>query len=53
MKTNKCETYDFLRKKIKDLHETLSKFIMARDNHDMILSNQRVSHDKIGLGYQP
>lgn len=40
---NKCETCDSLRNKI------LSKLTMARENLDMILSDQRLSYNKVGF----
>lgn len=53
MKSKKCETCDSLRNIIEDLHETLSKFTMIRDNHNTILSNQKTSYNKANLTSNP
>lgn len=49
MKFNKCETCDSLRNKIEYFYEILSKLTMARENLDMILSDQRLSYNKVGF----
>lgn len=50
IKYKNCNSF---RTEIEDLLEILSKFIKGRDNLYMILSNQRASYNKVGLGYQP
>lgn len=36
-----CETYDSMKKEVKDLHKTLIKFTKGKEKLDLILSNQR------------
>lgn len=47
-----CVKCKFLKNEIIDLHNTLGKFIKGRENLNTILSNQKGTYNKSGLGYQ-
>lgn len=41
-----------MKNKIDDLQDTLDKFTKGRDNLNLLLGNQRVSYNKVCLGYK-
>lgn len=45
-----CETHVSLKKKVDDLHETLSKFTQGIENLDLVLSSQIPSLNQNGIG---
>lgn len=47
-----CETYVSLKKEVKYLCETLSKFTNGKENLELVLSSQRPSVNKSGLGFK-
>lgn len=50
--TRTCKICVSMKKKVKDLHETISKFIKEKENLDLILSNQKPYLSKTGLGFK-
>lgn len=49
----KCDQCDILKNKFDYLQNTLDKFTKVRDNLNILLGNQRVSYNKVDLGYKP
>ena len=49
----KCDNCDILKNKISDLKKILDKFTKGKNNLNILLSNQKVSYNKDGLGYEP
>lgn len=45
--------YNILESKIDGSHNTLVKFTKGRDVINFMISNQRATYNKIGLGYEP
>lgn len=51
--SNKCESYESLKNGVPNLHETIEKFTKGKNKLDLILSSQRNSFNRNGVGYKP
>lgn len=49
---DKCNSWDYLENEVTSLHETFEKFTNDKDKFNLILSNQRDSFNKNGIGYK-
>lgn len=49
----KCDQCDILKNKIGDFQNTLDKFTKGTYNLKLLLGNQIMSYNKVGLGYEP